>query len=126
MLLDTTFLIDLLDQLDAAETALADLIEGETPVAVSPLTVYETGIGLRENEYARFDEILTSMVVLPLGHTESRRALSIQRALGDRGEPIGDIDSLIAATAIESMDSRVLTRNVDEFARVGDLDVETY
>ena len=126
MLLDTTFLIDLLDQLDAAENALAGLIEGETPVAVSPLTVYETGIGLHESEYARFDEILASMVVLPLGHTESRRALSIQRTLEDRGEPIGDIDSLIAATAVESADSRVLTRNTDEFARVDELDVETY
>ncbi|EMA46688.1 type II toxin-antitoxin system VapC family toxin [Halococcus saccharolyticus] len=126
MLLDTTFLIDLLDQLDAAEDALADLIEGETPVAVSPLTVYETGIGLRESEYARFDEILASMVVLPPGRTESRRALSIQRRLDGQGEPIGDIDSLIAATAVESADSRVLTRNVEEFARVADLDVETY
>ena len=126
MLLDTTFLIDLLDQLDAAENALAGLIEGETPVAVSPLTVYETGIGLRESEYARFDEILASMVVLPLGHTESRRALSIQRTLGDRGEPIGDIDSLIAATAVESADPQVLTRNTDEFARVDELEVETY
>lgn len=126
MLLDTTFLIDLLDQLDAAEDALTGFIEGETPVAVSPLTVYEAGLGLRESEYARFDEILAEMVVLPLGRIESHRALSIQRTLGDRGKPIGDIDSLIAATAVESADPRVLTRNVDEFARVGDLDVETY
>ncbi|WP_273837616.1 PIN domain-containing protein [Halococcus sp. PRR34] len=126
MLLDTTFLIDLLAQLDAADDALAGLIEGETPVAVSPLSVYETGLGLREREYDRFDEILASVVVLPLGHTESRRALSIQRTLGARGEPIGDIDSLIAATAVESADPRVLTRNIDEFARISDLDVETY
>ena len=125
MILDTTFLIDLLDQLDTAEDALADLIEGATPVAVSPLTVYETGLGLHEREYTRFDEILASMVVLPLGRTESRRALSIQRTLGDRGEPIGDIDALTAATAVESADARVLTRNVDELARVEDRNVET-
>lgn len=126
MLLDTTFLIDLLDQLDAAETVLADIIKEKTPVAVSPLTVYEAGIGLREDEYTRFNEILTSMVVLPLSHTESRRALSIQRTLADRGEPIGDVDSLIAAIAVESMDPRVLTRNIDEFERVEGLAVESY
>lgn len=126
MLLDTTFLIDLLDSLDAAEDTLESLIEADTPVAVSPLSVYEAGLGLRETERDRFDEILAAMVVFPLGETESRRALAIQRTLGDRGEPIGDVDSLIAATAVESPDPRVLTRNVGEFSRVENLTVESY
>ena len=126
MLLDSTFLSDLLDSLDAATDTLESLIESDAPVAVSPLSVYEAGLGLRENEHDRFDGILASMVVFPLGETESRRALAIQRTLSDRGEPIGDVDSLIAATAVESADPRVLTRNVDEFERVEDLAVESY
>lgn len=126
MLLDSTFLIDLLDQRDAAETKLEELVETDTPVSVSTLSVYEVGLGLRENEHNTFDEILASVVILPLGLGESYRALSIQRTLYDRGEPIGDVDSLIAATAAESADPRLLTRNVDEFTRVEGIDVETY
>lgn len=126
MLLDSTFLIDLLDQRDAAETKLEELVETDTPVSVSTLSVYEVGLGLQENEHETFDEILASVVVLPLGLGESYRALSIQRTLYNRGEPIGDVDSLIAATAAESVDPRLLTRNVDEFTRVEGIDVETY
>ena len=50
---------------------------------------------------------------------------AIQRDLYDRGEPTGVVDVLIAATAL-ARDEGVLTRTVDEFARVEDLDVETY
>lgn len=126
MLLDSTFLIDLLDQRDAAETKLEELVETDTSVSVSTLSVYEVGLGLRENEHNTFDEIVASVVILPLGLGESYRALSIQRTLYDRGEPIGNVDSLIAATAAESADPRLLTRNVDEFIRVEGIDVETY
>lgn len=126
MLLDSTFLIDLLDRSDAAESQLRDLIATETPVSVSPLSVYEAGLGLQEGERERFEEILTSMIVLPLGLAESRRALSIQRTLYDRGEPIGAVDALIAATAAESADPRVLTRNVSEFSRVVGIDILSY
>lgn len=126
MLLDSTFLIDLLDRRDAAANRLEELVETDTPISVSPLSVYEVGLGLQESEREEFDEILASVVVLPFGLGESYRALSIQRTLSDRGEPIGDVDSLIAATAAESADPRVLTRNVDEFERVEGIDIETY
>lgn len=126
MLLDSTFLIDLLDRSDAAESKLRDLIATETPVSISPLSVYEAGLGLQQGERERFEEILTSMIVLPLGLAESRRALSIQRTLYDRGEPIGAVDALIAATAAESADPRVLTRNVSEFSRVVGIDIISY
>lgn len=126
MLLDSTVLIDLLDGRDAAEQKLEELVETDTPVSISTLSVYEVGLGLQKSEREEFDEILASVVVLPLGLGESYRALSIQRTLYDRGEPIGDVDSLIAATAAESADSRVLTRNVNEFIRVKGINVETY
>lgn len=126
MLLDSTVLIDLLDGRDAAEQKLEELVETDTRVSISTLSVYEVGLGLQKSEREEFDEILASVVVLPLGLGESYRALSIQRTLYDRGEPIGDVDSLIAATAAESADSRVLTRNVNEFIRVKGINVETY
>jgi predicted nucleic acid-binding protein len=47
MLLDTTFLIDLLNRDADAETKLDELAEASTPVSFSVLTVYEVGVGLR-------------------------------------------------------------------------------
>lgn len=125
MLLDTTFLIDLLDRLDAADYRLDELIEDSTPIGVSVLSVYETGIGLADHERERFDSITEQVTVVPLRHDDTRRALSIQRTLFDRGQRIGDIDAMIAATAAER-DETVLTRNVDEFERVEAITVETY
>lgn len=125
MLLDTTFLIDLLDRLDAADHRLDELIEDSTPIGVSVLSVYETGIGLADHERERFDSITEQVTVVPLRHDDTRRALSIQRTLFDRGQRIGDIDAMIAATAAER-DETVLTRNVDEFERVEAITVETY
>lgn len=125
MLLDSTFLIDLLDRLDAAEYTLDELIKDNTPISVSALSVYEVGIGLSDHEHQRFETIIDQVSVIPLEHDTTRRALAIQRTLVDRGERIGDVDSMIAATATKS-DETVLTRNVDEFERVDSITVETY
>ncbi len=65
------------------------------------------------------------MTVVPLRDDDTRRALSIQRTLFDRGQRIGDIDSMIAGTAAERNET-ILTRNVDEFERVEAITVETY
>lgn len=129
MILDSTFLSDLVRERSVAVDYLEQLIRSKTPVAVSSLTVYEVGIGLRgaaTQHREQFDSMIEDMEVVSLGQRESQRALEIQHGLKDEGEQIGAVDVLIAATAAERPDSRVLTRNVDEFARVDEIDVETY
>jgi len=129
MILDSTFVHDVVHENDAAINQLAELRDDGTPVALSALTVFEVGVGLREEtaQYRdRFDEKIEELVIVPVGEAIARRALNIQYELLDRGERIGARDVLIAGTAVGSGDPRVLTRNVDEFARVDDLDVETY
>ena len=126
MLLDTTFLIDLINRDPDAKAKLDELAEESTPVAFSVLTVYEVGIGISAtSERERYERVTDSMSVVPLGRSTSQKAVSIQRTLRSRGEEIGSIDALIAATATERADT-VLTRNVDEFERVKTIDVETY
>jgi hypothetical protein len=56
--------------------------------------------------------VTNSLSIVPLSRSTSRTAVSIQRTLRSRGEEIGAIDALIAGTAAESDDPRVLTRNV--------------
>lgn len=128
MLLDSTFLYDLVREASAAVEKLDALIEERTDVAVSTLTVFEVGIGLRgdaEQYRERYQETLEGISTLPFGVREARNAVRIQHQLLDRGERIGAIDVLIAGTA-RSHGTSVLTRNVDEFERVGGLTVETY
>lgn len=127
MLLDTTFLIDLINHDPDAKTKLDELANESTPVAFSVLTVYEVGIGLSgTSERERYERVTDAMSVIPLDRSTTQRAVGIQRTLRSRGEEIGSVDALIAATAAEHTDTRVLTRNVGEFERVESIDVETY
>lgn len=66
------------------------------------------------------------MTIEPLTRAVTERTVAIQRRLRLQGREIGGFDELIAATAAESDDPRVLTRNVDEFERLEAIDVETY
>lgn len=129
MLLDSTFIHDLVRADEAAVAKLQELIDNETPVTVSPLTVYEVGIGLRGDAAAlreRFQGVVDDLETAPLGVRQAERALMIQHRLLDNGERIGAVDVLLAGTAATLSDPRVLTRNVDEFERVDAIAVETY
>jgi tRNA(fMet)-specific endonuclease VapC len=128
VILDSTFINDLVRGRADADSVLDDLIDAGTPVAMSSLTVFEVGVGLRgeaEQYRLRFSTVTDELEVVPLGVGAARRALAVQRDLYDRGEPIGAVDVLIAATAAERGED-VLTRNVDEFNRVDGIEVETY
>ena len=129
MLLDTTFISDLIRETDAAVEKRDELKDSATPIALSALTVFEAGMGLRgvsNDAREQFDRTVGQLDVAPFGEREARRAVAIQTELIDSGERIGSVDVLIAATAAESTDQTVLTRNVDEFERVEGIDVETY
>lgn len=129
MLLDSTFLHDLVRGEADADAKLDELIAAGAPVAISSLTVFEVGVGLRgagEQYRDRFAAVVDELDVVAFGTAEAWRALRIQRELYDAGEAIGTVDVLIAGTALERTDQRVLTRNTDEFARVDGLTVETY
>ena len=129
MLLDTTFISDLIRETDAAVEKRDELKDSATPIALSALTVFEAGMGLRgvsNDAREQFDRTVGQLDVAPFGEREARRAVAIQTELIDSGERIGSVDVLIAATAAESTDPTVLTRNVNEFERVEGIDVETY
>jgi len=129
MILDSTFLNDLIRKEPVAVDRLDELIEAGTPVALSSLTVFEVGVGLRGpgTKYRdRFQDVVDDLEEAPFGPAEAQRSLKIQRGLYDQGQAIGAVDALIAGTAAERDDPRVLTRNVDEFERVDAITVKTY
>lgn len=126
MILDSCFLIDLMGSDEAAVAKLDELVDTAQPMGISTLTVTEVGSGLRdESERAEFDSILDRMDLIPFGRAESRRAARLQRQLQSEGHPVGAIDVMIAATALEH-GRGVVTRNVSEFERIGGVRVSPY
>ena len=128
MILDSTLINTLARDDPAATETLGELIDTGTPVAFSALTVFEVEVGLRGaavQHRDRFENVVNRIDVVPLTRDVAHRAAAIQRTLYGRGEPIGVVDVLIAATALERGEG-VLTRNADEFRRVDGLTVETY
>ena len=128
MILDSTFINSLVRDDPAATETLEQLIDAGTPVAFSALTVFEVEVGLRgaaARHRDRFENVVNRIDVVPLTRDVAHRAAAIQQNLYDRGDPIGAVDVLIAATALERGEE-VLTRNTDEFRRVDGLTVETY
>ena len=128
MILDSTLINTLVRDEPVATETLDQLIDAGTPVAFSALTVFEVKVGLRgaaTQHRNRFENVANRIDVVPLTRDIAHRAAAIQQTLYDRGDPIGVVDVLIAATALKRSEG-VLTRNTDEFRRVDGLTVETY
>lgn len=126
MILDSCFLIDLMAEDEGAKAKLEELVHEGAPLATSALSVTEVATGLnRESARETFEQTISRTVVVPYDYPSARRAAQLRRELRDRGEPIGAVDAMIAATALER-DEGVVTRNVDEFGRVDALRVSPY
>lgn len=92
--------------------------------AVSAFEVWVGVLGSRnaEQREAQYRQFLASIEVLPFDATTARKAGEIRLTLQRRGEVIGPMDTLIAATAL-AYRATLVTRNVDEFGRVPDLSI---
>jgi tRNA(fMet)-specific endonuclease VapC len=129
MILDSTFLIDVLRG-NADVSALIEEIDATGTPFVSAVTVMELheGIHLADStdaERSRVSELLTGINERPFDRACAMQAGEINARLVSAGEPIDGTDVMIAATAIVN-DQPVVTRNTDHFERVEGLDVVTY
>jgi tRNA(fMet)-specific endonuclease VapC len=119
--------------------AVIDYLRGKGAVAANMLAIppaeiglpavaaYEVWVGVLGSQNAArrtllFEQLLASVRILPFDGGVSRRAAEIRHALERRGEAIGPLDTLIAATALVNRGTLV-TRNVREFKRVPGLNV---
>ncbi|MFC5133712.1 MULTISPECIES: type II toxin-antitoxin system VapC family toxin [Haloferacaceae] len=129
MLLDTSFLIDLMN---GDEDAVEKARELETELVqqrLSSMTLFELYYGIAratesEAEREKVEAVLDSKPVHPADAAVMRKAGRIAGELQNEGTPVGDGDVIIAATA-EVVEEAVLTRNVDDFERLG-VDIEEY
>lgn len=130
MIADTCVLVDLLRGVRAARDRVAALEGGGEVLRVPTPAVYELREGVERSrnparELFAVEDLLRDFAILPFDLRHATRAGSVSGMLSRRGQPLDDIDVLIAGMALQEQDA-VLTKNLKDFDRVPGLRVETY
>ena len=125
MILDSCFVVDLMTGDEAAVAKLDELVAEGRQLSVSTLSVTEVERGLTDRECEAFDAVVRDVDVVAYDREMAHRAAGLLRSLDDDGAPVGAVDAMVAATALER-DGVVVTRNVSEFRRVDGVRVVPY
>lgn len=130
VLLDATFLIDLMRGRERAVDLLERLESSNETLSISAVTLFEFFRGLESvdlpaAEKRRIAEIVAARAVHPLDASAAERAGRLDATLWGRGEPIDPEDACVAGTALRR-DEELVTRKGREFGRVEGLRLRTY
>lgn len=130
MILDTTFIIDLMRRNESALATKGRLLAGNETFRVSSATILELWSGIAASDRTELEKakVLAAMKgvdLIGMGRIVAEKAGEIHGKLAKNGTPLDSIDCIIAATAILNNDA-VLTRNAKDFTRVAGLRVEGY
>ncbi|MGH8674515.1 MAG: type II toxin-antitoxin system VapC family toxin [Burkholderiales bacterium] len=126
--LDTNTILDYFRGRGNVAARLLAVPPGE--IALPAIVAYEAWVGVLGSRDARrrqiqYEQFLVVVQVLPFDLGVSRRAAEVRLGLNRRGETIGPMDTLIAATAL-AHDATLVTRNEREFGRVQGLKVTNW
>jgi predicted nucleic acid-binding protein len=132
--LDTTILIDLIGRPSSrkqqAVRKVKELAEGGETLATTRFNIAEIYVGVARSEHPEADEkvietLLRDFETLEFTDAAARVFGSITGYLQQIGKPAGDMDVLIAATAMVHGHALV-TRNARHFRHIPELAVEEY
>jgi predicted nucleic acid-binding protein len=134
MIVDTSFVLDVIDDVEAAVTKERELEAENVPLVIPSMTVLELYIGVGKvantpQERQAVEAVLDSYPVVDMTPSISRRAghlLGERIAKTDEGEGpgIGKGDAAIVATALER-DEPILSGD-SHFENIPGVTVETY
>ncbi len=130
MILDTSFIIDLMRNEQKAVAKLQELIKRGEPQLVTSLTIFELFSGLvrckkPSEEKEKILKVLAGQLVLNLDEQSAKISGEIDGNLIKEGNMLEPIDCMIAGIALAKKD-KVLTRNVKDFSRIKSLEIESY
>jgi tRNA(fMet)-specific endonuclease VapC len=129
-LLDTDICIEIL----RGNPQIVEEIKKISPqnLAVSAITRYELCYGARRSaksrkaeELNKVERFLSAIHLIPFTDITADIAATIRAELDQNGTPIGSMNLLIAATALENK-LTVITNNIREFSRVSILNLKTF
>ena len=124
LLLDSTFVIDVLAGLPAAVARQRAIFETGDEPFVNEVVVCEVRAGLRSKDVPSLVGILEPVEFIQPGPESALMAGDWRRQAHERGRQLSLPDALVASAAA-AVDAAVLTRNVRDFA-LTPVRVETY
>lgn len=130
MILDSSFLIDLMNSDEAAVACATTIEELDAVQRVPAHVVYElyVGVGYTETtstEVAKIQQVLESRPIVETSEQIAKLAGRLDGQLRREGDRVSPGDILIGATA-RHFDEPVVTGNPDDFESIPDVKVRTY
>lgn len=124
--LDTTFLIDLANGVEETKLYLS-----QENLFTTQINLFEfvRGLYLRkmpQHKHLELQELFDLIRVLPLDDFGILKSAEISATLFRNGMPIDDGDCLTAGIALSKGITTIVTRNVDHFKRIKEVNVEQY
>ncbi len=128
--LDTSFIIDFLRGSPAAEKRLRYYEERYEPLTTTPVNAAELFDGAfsprgKKGEVAKVRGMLERLEILGMSTAVCEKYGKLVNELRSKGVPIGDLDTLIASTALTHRQILV-TRDKGHFEKVTGLVVESW
>lgn len=113
-LLDTSVIIDTLNDKKNRRVLLRRLLEGGNTLACCAVNVTEIYAGARPQEEAATDRFLSSLDYYPIDYGAARLAGELKQSFWKKGVTLTVADTLIAAVAIQES-LTLITDNVKDF-----------
>jgi len=113
-LLDTSVIIDALNNRRGRSAFLLDLVKAGHVLACCPINVTEVYAGMRPKEEAATEELIASLQHFPIAPPAARLAGELKRAYARKGITLNLGDVIIAAVALH-YELTLLTDNVKDF-----------
>ena len=132
ILLDTSFLIDLLRQRKNAINKAVELVNRDK-LATTYVNIYELLIGVYSKKDANYGEMLKTIEnltekidILALDKDSTIKSAKIGGELMLKGQIIGDTDNMIAGIMLANGINTIITRDKEHFERIKGIKVESY
>ncbi len=130
MIVDTTFVIDLLQGDDEVKEWVEKFDSGEENPVITTISIMELWEGAHlsnqsEKELEKLRELLDGLTHESFDPEDGKLSGEIGAALTKNGDKIDREDVMIGAIVINT-DQRVLTRNHKHFEKIEGLKLETY
>ena len=113
-LLDTSVIIDAINNKKGRRQLLRDLISQGNTLACSPVNVAEVYAGLRPQEESNTKNFLQTLDLYPLTWPIAELAGLLKRDFAKKGKTLAITDTLIAAVALHHQ-LHLITDNVKDF-----------
>ena len=99
-------------------------------IAISSISLFELDAGARKGSKStdnllRLEQFASFIQILPFDAKAAKEAGKLRHYLFKKGQPVSDMDMLIAAHAL-SLSATVVSNNLKEFERVPELSCENW